>query len=127
MEILDFLWSVLSGGETESVDSEDWDPKKEGSPKRTHEGASLIVTGTMKVSGLGTVVTARITDGVLETEDVIEFENGMTAEVETIELHHNEVERAEEGNVVGLELGGIDSSHVPEGSEAKTKGGLVDE
>lgn len=120
MGLLDSLWSVLPGKkDPESGETDNWNPQEE-SPTRTHEEATVVVTGTMEISGIGTVVTARITDGVLQKGDRLSFEDGTTAEVETIELHHNEVERAEEGNVVGLELGGVNASRISEGSEATT-------
>lgn len=118
MDIWDTLRSVLPGKkEPEISEGEDWNPQEE-TPTRTHEEATVVVTGTMKISGIGTVVTARITDGVLRKGDGLSFEDGTTAEVKTIELHHNEVEKAEECNVVGLELSGIDASYIAEGSKA---------
>lgn len=123
MGILDSLWSVFAGEKGETDDGlDDWNPQ-EDRPGRAREEAELVVTGTMEIGGIGTVVTARITDGVVRTEDEIRFENGETAKVETIELHHNEVESAEEGNVVGLELAGIDASHLSEGDMAATETG----
>jgi len=125
MGIWDSLLSVLSGmeePEQERGKSDDWNPQEE-SPTRTREEATVVVTGTMEISGVGTVVTARITDGVLRKGDSLSFEDGTTAGVETIELHHNEVKKAEEGNVVGLELSGIDASYITEGSRAKSEEG----
>jgi translation elongation factor EF-1alpha len=60
---------------------------------------------------------------VLRKGDSLSFEDGTTAGVETIELHHNEVKKAEEGNVVGLGLSGIDASYITEGSRAKSEEG----
>ena len=121
MGILDFLWSVFAGETEESEETDDWEPQER--PVRPREDAELVVTGTMEIGGIGTVVTARITDGVVRKEDEIRFENGETAKVETIELHHNEAESAEEGNVVGLELAGIDASRLSEGDVATTETG----
>ena len=127
MGIWDSLRSVFPGEkEPESSETEDWNPQEE-SPTRTHEEATVVVTGTMKISGVGTVVTARITDGMLRKGDRLSFEDGTTAEIETIELHHNEVEKAEEGNVVGLELSGIDASYIAEGTRATAEGGTEED
>ncbi|MDZ7689497.1 MAG: hypothetical protein U5J64_12460 [Halobacteriales archaeon] len=119
MGIADIIRSVLSKEPEETA--EDWEQREKDRPTQAHQDAEIAVTGTMEISGVGTVVTARITDGVLGKKDCLRFENGETAEVETIELHHSEVEKAEEGNVVGLELVDIDTSRVSEGDKATTE------
>ena len=121
MGIKDVIRSVLSKDPDETA--EDWEKREKDLPTQAHQDAEIVVTGTMDISGVGTVVTARITDGVLGKKDSLRFENGETAEVETIELHHSEVEKAEEGNVVGLELAGVDLSRLSEGEKAVTESG----
>lgn len=125
MWIIDAIKSVLSKEPEETA--EDWEQREKNHPTQTHQDTELVVTGTMKISGVGTVVTARITDGMLRKGDRLSFEDGTTAEVETIELHHNEVEKAEEGNVVGLELSGIDASYIAEGTRATAEGGTEED
>ena len=121
MGIKDVIRSVFSKEPEETA--EDWEKRDKDRPVRPHQDAEIVVTGMMDVSGVGTVVTARITDGVLGKKDSLRFESGETAEVETIELHHSEVEKAEEGNVVGLELAGVDLSRLSEGEKAVTESG----
>ncbi len=124
MGIFDFIQSMFSDetakGRLDEADADDWDPQKEDSAQ-PYGDARISVTGKMQISGIGTVVTARITEGTLRKGSLLRFEDGETAEIETIELHHSEVREAEEGKVVGLKLSGIDASRLSEGDEATTE------
>ncbi len=108
--MLNWLKSVLGGNEgTETVDR---------TPRA--EKTTVTVTNVMEVSGVGTVVTAKVETGVLRRGDRLVFENDETTTVESIERHHEEVEKAEAGDRVGIELG-VEPTSVPEDATAEVR------
>ena len=78
----------------------------------------MIVEDVFGIRGRGTVVTGRIEQGSLEAGDEIALRGpGRTRAVvvAAIEKHRKRVERAEEGDYVGLRLEGVDSKEVQRG------------
>jgi elongation factor 1-alpha len=63
----------------------------------------LPLQDVYKIGGVGTVPCGRIETGVLKTGDVVTFApGGVTAEVKTIEMHHETLEEAAPGDNVGF-------------------------
>ena len=78
----------------------------------------MIVEDVFGIRGRGTVVTGRIEQGSLEAGDEIELRGpGYTRAVvvAAIEKDRKRVERAEEGDYVGLKLEGVDKEEVQRG------------
>ena len=78
----------------------------------------MIVEDVFGIRGRGTVVTGRIEQGSLEAGNEIKLTgSGYTRAVvvAAIERDRKRVERAEEGDYVGLKLEGVDKEEVQRG------------
>lgn len=92
----------------------DWVGEAPDAGGRLRQHASTTGDGTVRISvedvteigGVGLVASCRITEGELERGDELVAAGGHTVRVEEIEKHHEGVPRAEEGDSVGLQLGG---------------------
>jgi elongation factor 1-alpha len=79
----------------------------------------LPVQDVYTITGIGTVPVGRIETGVMKTGDnVIFMPSGAKGEVKTIEMHHEQVAKAEPGDNVGFSVRGIDKAAIKRGDVA---------
>ncbi len=71
------------------------------------------------VTGVGTVPIGRIETGVLRKGNKVVFNPpNVTGEVKSIEMHHEEIERAEPGDNVGFNVRGVSKDEIRRGDVA---------
>jgi len=76
----------------------------------------LPIQDVYTISGIGTVPVGRIETGVMETGDNVSFQpSDVGGEVKTIEMHHEEVPKAEPGDNVGFNVRGIGKDDIRRG------------
>lgn len=76
----------------------------------------LPVQDAFQISGAGTVTVGRIETGEMTPGDEVAYEpSGVGGEVRSIEMHHEEVERAGPGDNVGFDVRGIGIDDVRRG------------
>jgi elongation factor 1-alpha len=76
----------------------------------------LPIQDVYTISGIGTVPVGRVETGTMHPGDSVSFQpSDVSGEVKTIEMHHEEVERAEPGDNVGFNVRGIGSDDVRRG------------
>jgi len=88
-------------------------------PKPTEKPLRLPVQDVYTITGIGTVPVGRIETGVLKTGDnVIFMPSGAKGEVKSIEMHHEQISRAEPGDNVGFSVRGVDKTAIKRGDVA---------
>ena len=76
----------------------------------------LPIQDVYTISGIGTVPVGRVETGVLERGMSVSFQpSDVGGEVKTIEMHHEEVDRAEPGDNVGFNVRGIGKDDIRRG------------
>jgi elongation factor 1-alpha len=76
----------------------------------------LPIQDVYTISGIGTVPVGRIETGVMETGNDVSFQpSDVGGEVKTIEMHHDEIPRAEPGDNVGFNVRGIGQDDIRRG------------
>ncbi|WP_224449217.1 translation elongation factor EF-1 subunit alpha [Haloprofundus salilacus] len=76
----------------------------------------LPIQDVYTISGIGTVPVGRVETGVLERGSNVSFQpSDVSGEVKTIEMHHEEVDRAEPGDNVGFNVRGIGKNDIRRG------------
>lgn len=76
----------------------------------------LPVQDVYTISGVGTVPVGRVETGVIKKGDTIIFEPaGITGEVKSIEMHHEEYEEALPGDNIGWNVRGVGRSDIRRG------------
>ncbi|WP_135825175.1 translation elongation factor EF-1 subunit alpha [Halorussus ruber] len=76
----------------------------------------LPIQDVYTISGIGTVPVGRVETGVLNTGDSVSFQpSDVGGEVKTIEMHHEEVPRAEPGDNVGFNVRGVGKDDIHRG------------
>jgi elongation factor 1-alpha len=76
----------------------------------------LPIQDVYTISGIGTVPVGRVETGILETGANVSFQpSDVSGEVKTIEMHHEEVPRAEPGDNVGFNVRGIGKDDIRRG------------
>ncbi|WP_313691671.1 translation elongation factor EF-1 subunit alpha [Halorarum halobium] len=76
----------------------------------------LPIQDVYTISGIGTVPVGRIETGVLNTGDNVSFQpSDAGGEVKTIEMHHEEVPKAEPGDNVGFNVRGVGKDDIRRG------------
>lgn len=79
----------------------------------------LPVQGAYTIKGIGTVPVGRVVTGVLNVNDIVVFEPaGVQGEVKSIEMHHENIQKAEPGDNIGFNVRGV-------GREAIDRGDVV--
>jgi len=76
------------------------------------------VSGVYKIKGVGDVITARVEQGKIQKEDRVKFvpSDGKAAcrgKIFTIEMHHKNVDAANSGDNVGLNVKGLVKENMP--------------
>ncbi|MCG1002039.1 MULTISPECIES: translation elongation factor EF-1 subunit alpha [Halobacterium] len=76
----------------------------------------LPIQDVYTISGIGTVPVGRIETGVMNMGDNVSFQpSDVGGEVKTIEMHHEEVDKAEPGDNVGFNVRGIGKDDIRRG------------
>ncbi|OIB56233.1 translation elongation factor EF-1 subunit alpha [Natrialba sp. SSL1] len=76
----------------------------------------LPIQDVYTISGIGTVPVGRIETGVMNIGDDVSFQpSDVGGEVKTIEMHHEEVPKAEPGDNVGFNVRGIGKDDIRRG------------
>jgi len=79
----------------------------------------LPVQDVYSITGVGTVPVGRIETGVLKTGETIIFEPaGKTAEVKSIEMHHETISEAMPGDNIGFNIRGLSKADIRRGDVA---------
>jgi elongation factor 1-alpha len=79
----------------------------------------LPVQDVYSITGVGTVPVGRIETGVLKTGETIIFEPaGKTAEVKSIEMHHETISEAMPGDNIGFNIRGLGKADIRRGDVA---------
>merc|ERR1712066_1013944 len=84
-------------------------------PKRdTKKPFRMPVSGVYKIKGVGDVITGRIEQGALTPNATVGFApSGITGKCFTIEMHHKQVELAQVGDNVGVNVKGLPKDNLP--------------
>jgi len=87
--------------------------------KPTDKPLRLPVQDVYSITGVGTVPVGRVETGVLKTGDTIIFEPaGKTAEVKSIEMHHEAIPQAIPGDNIGVNIRGLSKADIKRGDVA---------
>ncbi len=79
----------------------------------------LPVQDVYSITGIGTVPVGRIETGVMKTGETIIFEPaGKTAEVKSIEMHHETISEAMPGDNIGFNIRGLSKTDIRRGDVA---------
>lgn len=71
------------------------------------------------ITGVGTVPVGRVETGVLESGDKLVFmPSGNKAELKSIEMHHEEIDKAEPGDNIGFNVRGLSKDEIRRGEVA---------
>jgi len=74
----------------------------------------MPVSGVYKIKGVGDVITGRIEQGGLKPNEVVGFApSGIEGKAFTIEMHHKQVELAQVGDNVGVNVKGLPKDNLP--------------
>ena len=85
--------------------------------KPTDKPLRMPLQDVYSITGVGTVPVGRIETGKMKVGDnVIVNPEGLTAEVKTIESHHVQMQTAESGDNIGVNLRGIGKGEIKRGS-----------
>lgn len=77
------------------------------------------VQDVYSITGVGTVPVGRVETGVLNIGDELVFQpSGKKAEVKSIEMHHEEIEKAEPGDNIGFNVRGLSKDEIRRGEVA---------
>jgi elongation factor 1-alpha len=85
----------------------------------TDKDMRMPVSGVYKIKGVGDVITGRVEQGKVSPGDEVEFlptstaSKACTGKIFTVEMHHKQVPFAGPGDNVGLNVKGLDKTHMP--------------
>ena len=84
--------------------------------KPTDKPLRLPVQDVYSISGFGTVPVGKVETGVMKPGDsIIIMPSGVKTEVKSIEMHHQQLQKAEPGDNVGFNTKGIEKKDVKKG------------
>lgn len=84
--------------------------------KPTDKPLRLPIQDVYSISGFGTVPVGRVETGVMKPGDsIVIMPSGAKAEVKSIEMHHQQLQKAEPGDNVGFNIKGVDRKDVKRG------------
>lgn len=87
--------------------------------KLTDKPLRIPIQDVYSITGVGTVPVGRVETGVLKPGDKIVFSpSGAVGEVKSIEMHHEQLPKAEPGDNVGFNVRGISKEDVKRGDVA---------
>jgi elongation factor 1-alpha len=88
-------------------------------PKPIDKPLRIPVQDVYSITGVGTVPVGRVETGVLKEGDTVVFEPvGKTAEVRSIEMHHERIPKAEPGDNIGFNVRGLAKTDIKRGDVA---------
>merc|ERR1719296_205728 len=95
--------------------------------RRTSAPLRMPITGTFKIKGVGDVVTGRITQGGLKLGEEVTIAPSMgsratpaVVKVHSCEMHYEQLDEPKAGDIVGLNLKGLDKANMPRVGEVLT-------
>ena len=84
--------------------------------KPVNKPLRLPVQDAYSISGFGTVPVGRVETGIMKVGDsIIIMPAGVKTEVKSIEMHHQQLQKAEPGDNVGFNIKGVDKKDVKKG------------
>ncbi|MHB1830389.1 MAG: translation elongation factor EF-1 subunit alpha [Candidatus Micrarchaeaceae archaeon] len=84
--------------------------------KPVNKPLRLPIQDAYSISGFGTVPVGRVETGVMKVGDsIIIMPAGVKTEVKSIEMHHQQLQKAEPGDNVGFNIKGVDKKDVKKG------------
>ena len=85
-------------------------------PKPTDKPLRLPVQDVHTVQGFGTIPVGRVETGVMKPGDqIIVMPSGARSEVKSIEMHHQQLQKAEPGDNVGFAVKGLEKKDIKRG------------
>ncbi len=85
-------------------------------PKPTDKPLRLPIQDVYSITGVGSVPVGRVETGVLKKGDKVVFmPGGKSGEVKTIEMHHEQYDKAEPGDNIGFNVRGLGKGDVHRG------------
>jgi len=85
-------------------------------PKPTDKPLRLPIQDVYSISGFGTVPVGRVETGIMKPGDqIIIMPSGVKTEVKSIEMHHQQLQKAEPGDNIGFNIKGVDKKDVKRG------------
>ncbi len=83
----------------------------------------IPIQDVYSVEGVGTVPVGRVETGQIKSDDSVVFSpSGNTAELKSIEMHHEEIEEAGPGDNIGFNVRGLGKDEVKRGEVASHPG-----
>jgi elongation factor 1-alpha len=87
--------------------------------KMTDKPLRIPIQDVYTITGVGTVPVGRVETGVVKPNDKLVFQpSGATGEVKSVEMHHEQLPKAEPGDNVGINVRGIGKNDVRRGDVA---------
>ena len=84
--------------------------------KPTDKPLRLPIQDVYSISGFGTVPVGRVETGVMKPGDmIIIMPPGIKTEVKSIEMHHQQLQKAEPGDNIGFNIKGVDKKDIKRG------------
>jgi elongation factor 1-alpha len=84
--------------------------------KPTDKPLRLPIQDVYSVSGFGTVPVGRVETGVMKPGDaIIIMPSGVKTDVKSIEMHHQQLAKAEPGDNIGFNIKGVDKKDIKRG------------
>ena len=84
--------------------------------KPTEKPLRLPIQDVYSVSGFGTVPVGRVETGVMKLGDqIIIMPSGVKTDVKSIEMHHQQLAKAEPGDNIGFNIKGVDKKDIKRG------------
>jgi len=84
--------------------------------KLTDKPLRLPIQEVFSITGFGTVPVGRVETGIMKPGDrVIIMPSGITTEIRSIEMHHQQLQQAKPGDNVGFNVKGIDKNQINRG------------
>ncbi len=84
--------------------------------KPTDKPLRLPIQDVYSISGFGTVPVGRVETGVMKPGDqIIIMPSGVKTDVKSIEMHHQQLQKAEPGDNVGFNIKGVDKKDMKRG------------
>ena len=88
-------------------------------PKPIDKPLRIPIEDVYSITGVGTVPVGRVKTGVLKKGDKVVFmPEGVSGEVKSIEMHHEEIPEAKPGDNIGFNVRGISKDQIKRGSVA---------
>lgn len=85
-------------------------------PKPTDKPLRLPIQDVYSISGFGTVPVGRVETGILKAGDMVcIMPSNIKTEVKSIEMHHQQLQKAEPGDNVGFNIKGVEKKNLRRG------------